>query len=204
MVEWQCGDVELSCLDFAGQETYYTTHQLFLCSSAVYILVWHPRLHVDQQTQFWLKSIESRAEGVPVLVVASHHDGRHKVGSLFEEALRSRYPCLHLQFANVSSISGHGIVELRKLIADAALSLPHTRKVSLQPVSVNSTETVGRGTSNSNSNTKPLIIQSVLFCRFGCVACLAELDRRDQPTESGALSISRSRFVQSCTLSDGV
>jgi GTPase SAR1 family protein len=130
MVDWKCGNVELSCLDFAGQETYYTTHQLFLSASAVYVLVWHPRLHVDQQTHFWLKSIDSRAEGVPVLVVASHHDAGHNVGSsLSEEALRSRYPSLRLQFASVSSSSGHGIVELRKLLVDAALSLPHTRKV---------------------------------------------------------------------------
>jgi GTPase SAR1 family protein len=34
--------------DFAGQEIYYTTHQIFLSERAVYVLVWDIRLSFEE------------------------------------------------------------------------------------------------------------------------------------------------------------
>ena len=147
VVEWDCAaaaaapqsdgaSVQFSCLDFAGQEAYYTTHQLFLRSSAVYVLVWHPRRGPEEchrQLQFWLKSVAQRVDdNVPVFVVASHHDeGLDGASADTRSRLRAQFPSLRLEFTSVSSTTGHGLAELRDSMRLAALSLPHISSVSV-------------------------------------------------------------------------
>jgi hypothetical protein len=148
-------------MDFAGQEAYYATHQLFLSDNAVYVLVYHPRRGLDEclrQVRYWLESVKTRAglgeegsasdsstannssggdqppskgKGVPVLVVASHQDEGFEV-ALGAEDLRRRYsPALELQFASVSSKTGHGIGGLRVQLAATAMALPHMGRVMI-------------------------------------------------------------------------
>ncbi len=61
--------------DFAGQSVYYNTHQFFLSSRAIYILVWNVRLGSEYAgLDFWLSSISCHAPGAPVFVVGTHVD----------------------------------------------------------------------------------------------------------------------------------
>jgi internalin A len=48
----------LDCWDFAGQEEYFPTHRFFMCSTALYLLVWNPRIRGgappdEQDLTFW-------------------------------------------------------------------------------------------------------------------------------------------------------
>src|SRR4051794_1505919 len=43
-------NIKLNVWDFAGQEIYYTSHQLFLSERAVYLVVWDARYGIDDAT----------------------------------------------------------------------------------------------------------------------------------------------------------
>lgn len=61
--------------DFAGQSVYYNTHQFFLSSRALYILVWNVRLGSEYAgLDFWLSSISCHAPGAPIFIVGTHID----------------------------------------------------------------------------------------------------------------------------------
>lgn len=64
-----------SMWDFAGQSVYYNTHQFFLSSRAVYLLVWNVRLGSEYAgLDFWLSSISCHAPGASIFVVGTHID----------------------------------------------------------------------------------------------------------------------------------
>jgi len=50
-------DVEFTTWDFAGQKVYATTHEYFMGSASLYLLVWDLRYPILQNIQFWLRSI---------------------------------------------------------------------------------------------------------------------------------------------------
>lgn len=53
--------VELSLWDFAGQDVYFTTHQFFLSSRAVYMLVFSlVKRDTEKRLEFWLESLKVR------------------------------------------------------------------------------------------------------------------------------------------------
>ena len=62
--------------DFGGQEDYYTTHQCFLSTMSLYLLVW--RL-IDGEEGVnglipWLDNIAVRSPGSTVIIVGTHRD----------------------------------------------------------------------------------------------------------------------------------
>jgi len=125
VVEWDCvsadHNVRFNCYDFAGQEVYYTTHQLFLSAGAVYLLVWHPRTNVsDARLQFWLQSIVVRDRSARVIVVSSHSDENVSTKVPLTE-LQMHFPTLRLQQLAVSSLTGDGISDLRSALAASAV-----------------------------------------------------------------------------------
>ncbi|XP_059045025.1 leucine-rich repeat serine/threonine-protein kinase 1 [Achroia grisella] len=70
------GPVTFRTWDFGGQQEYYATHQYFLSKRSLYLCVWRctdgrrglaAALH-------WLRSIQARAPGAPVIMVATHYD----------------------------------------------------------------------------------------------------------------------------------
>ena len=68
-------DVEISLWDFAGQEIYYTTHQFFISSGALYLIVFNVVKPLrEARILFWLNSIQSRVAGQQVLIIATHVD----------------------------------------------------------------------------------------------------------------------------------
>ena len=48
--------------DFAGQETYYTTHQFFLSSKAAHVVVFKMTERDERDIQYWWSSISARCE----------------------------------------------------------------------------------------------------------------------------------------------
>ena len=61
--------------DFAGQELFYTTHQFFLSSKAVHLLVFNLTESLEtNKLSFWLHSILINAPGSAVILVGTHLD----------------------------------------------------------------------------------------------------------------------------------
>eukprot|EP00026_Physarum_polycephalum_P011246 Phypoly_transcript_11453.p1 GENE.Phypoly_transcript_11453~~Phypoly_transcript_11453.p1 ORF type:complete len:305 (+),score=47.99 Phypoly_transcript_11453:137-916(+) len=80
----------LSIWDFAGQDTYYTTHEFFLTDNAIYTVVWDIRKPIEEcRVDFWLKSIQARAPTAPVILVATHVDliDKSQLNTVLEEGV---------------------------------------------------------------------------------------------------------------------
>ncbi len=106
--------------DFAGQSVYYNTHQFFLTSRAVYILVWNVRLGAEYAgLDFWLSSISCHAPGAPVFIVGTHID-QVSTYSLNRESLKDRFPQI-AGFHFVSSYTGQGINEFASMLVEVTL-----------------------------------------------------------------------------------
>ncbi|XP_028164482.1 uncharacterized protein LOC114355710 [Ostrinia furnacalis] len=70
------GPVTFRTWDFGGQQEYYATHQYFLSRRSLYLVVWKA---TDGRNGLagaieWLRSIQARAPGSPVIMVATHYD----------------------------------------------------------------------------------------------------------------------------------
>eukprot|EP01133_Synstelium_polycarpum_P013612 gene13612-16019_t len=67
--------ISLSVWDCAGQELYYTTHQMFLTDTSLYTVVWDLcKPEVNSKVEFWLHSIRAKTEDAPILLVGTHLD----------------------------------------------------------------------------------------------------------------------------------
>jgi len=64
--------IKAHCWDFGGQEIMHATHQFFLSSRSLYILVLDSRK--DDKTDYWLKHIASFGGHSPVLIVINKID----------------------------------------------------------------------------------------------------------------------------------
>eukprot|EP01037_Dinobryon_pediforme_P048592 gene48592-biopygen12736 len=62
------GDVDMSFLDFAGQEEYDYTHPLFLKPEAVYLVVHNPRTDGLHRTEEFFDMIANKAPQAEVIV----------------------------------------------------------------------------------------------------------------------------------------
>ncbi|XP_045530212.1 leucine-rich repeat serine/threonine-protein kinase 1 isoform X2 [Pieris brassicae] len=70
------GPVTFSTWDFGGQHEYYSTHQYFLSRRSLYLVVWKVpdgKKGLASALQ-WLRSIQARAPGSPVIMVGTHYD----------------------------------------------------------------------------------------------------------------------------------
>jgi GTPase SAR1 family protein len=86
----------LTFWDFAGQSIYQATHQCFLTSRALYLLVWDVNLwsksDLDKNVFFWVYSIQSRCPGATIQIVAT------MVEDLSEEEFQVRQDALFNRF----------------------------------------------------------------------------------------------------------
>jgi len=114
--------LKLNVWDFAGQDIEHATHQFFMSSKSVYVLVWNARHgYIQGRLDYWLEVIKSRAPETPVLLVATHVDQRWP--DINFEALQKTYPQLVGRYA-VDNQSGNGVPALRASIAQIAAELP--------------------------------------------------------------------------------
>lgn len=123
--------VTLSCWDFAGQEAYYATHQLFLSKRCLYLLVWNPRLKdAKSGVEYWLKSIQMYAENADVFLVATRKDEQADIDLdvLDPDDLRESFPKMKLSFYHISNIASYhdvdnGIAKLRQAVYATSMKL---------------------------------------------------------------------------------
>ena len=73
---WQKPYFHFSVWDFAGQEEYYATHQVFLSKRSLYLAVWNmldEKIGMDELRP-WLNNIISRAPKSRIIIVGTHLD----------------------------------------------------------------------------------------------------------------------------------
>lgn len=70
------GDVKVHYWDFGGQVMLHATHQFFLRSNCVYVLVLDGRAETraDEEAEYWLNQVDAHAAGAPVLIVGNKAD----------------------------------------------------------------------------------------------------------------------------------
>ncbi len=118
--------LETSCWDFAGQDPYYATHQLFLSQRSIYLLPWKcgaitkPE-NIEQQLVYWLTCLECRCGPVDVLVVGTHSSclSEDELSFLRHnnvwQQLRERFQRLRLHVWFVDSSGGPDDQNIQKL-----------------------------------------------------------------------------------------
>ncbi len=115
--------------DFGGQQIQYMTHQFFLTSGAVYVLVSANDRKEATNFPYWFKIIhllgESRGVYSPVLVVLNEKNDEHKFTfdrKFFEE----RYPELQIDVCQVDLLNRNGKFEtMNETIKSMLTELPH-------------------------------------------------------------------------------
>jgi len=119
-------DMVLNLWDFGGQEVYRITHQFFFTPQALYLLVWKPRIGIQESAIVdWLRRLRLRAgPAVRVVLVATHADERQPEMDL--PWLRREFGDMIVAGISVDSESGTGFDSLVSLLAEQAASLPYT------------------------------------------------------------------------------
>jgi len=105
--------------DFGGQEIMHATHQFFLTSRSIYVVVLDGRK--DEDAEYWLNHVRSFGGDSPVLVVLNKMD-EHPSYDVNRRFLVSKYPQIKGYFG-VSCKSQVGLKELRSAIAAAVKSV---------------------------------------------------------------------------------
>ncbi|WP_440955640.1 leucine-rich repeat domain-containing protein [Methanosarcina sp. Mfa9] len=117
--------IKLNIWDFGGQEIYHATHQFFLTTRSVYLLVWNARKTKDYDNiYYWLHTIEAFGEGSPIILVMSKMNENDDDLNLKD--LKSKFPQI-VDDLKVDSEDGKGISILKEKICETAWSLPLMR-----------------------------------------------------------------------------
>lgn len=127
-------EIQLNAWDFGGQEVYRVTHQFFFSRRSIYLLVWEPRLGVQQsQVEDWLKMVRLRVgDDARVIIVSTHCETGGRIARINKPAFLRDFGSLIVGFHEVDSLVDDpntdekvGLAELKEMIADAAQALPH-------------------------------------------------------------------------------
>jgi small GTP-binding protein len=122
--------VKLNIWDFGGQEIQHSTHQFFLTTRSLYLLVVDARKG-DQlnNIEYWLKLIESFGGDSPIIIVINQIDqlkGQRPL-NLDRKALQAKYNIG--AFVETSCETGEGIAELKAIITCEVEQLKHVRDI---------------------------------------------------------------------------
>jgi small GTP-binding protein len=116
--------IKLNIWDFGGQEIYHATHQFFLTTRSVYLLVWNARKTKDYDTiYYWLHTIEAFGEDSPIILVMSKMN--ESDDDLNLEYIKSKFNIA--DYLKIDSIDGTGIHRLKEKISRTAWNLPLMR-----------------------------------------------------------------------------
>ena len=122
-----CGTskIKLNIWDFGGQEIYHATHQFFLTTRSVYLLVWNARKIKDfGNIYYWLHTIEAFGGDSPIILVMSKMN--ESDDDLNLKDLKSKFPQIAYDL-KVDSEDGKGISILKEKISETAWNLPLMR-----------------------------------------------------------------------------
>ena len=85
-------EIELHFWDFGGQAIMHSMHRLFLTNRTLYVVVTNARDNkANEQAWYWIRNIQSFANGAPVLLVINQKDQNPSV-NINENGLRAEYP----------------------------------------------------------------------------------------------------------------
>jgi len=122
--------VKLNIWDFGGQEIQHSTHQFFLTTRGLYLLVVDARKG-DQLSsiEYWLKLIESFGGASPILIAINQIDQMkgQRAPNLDRKALQEKYNIRG--FIETSCATGEGIPALIAAIAREVEQLKHVRDI---------------------------------------------------------------------------
>jgi serine/threonine protein kinase/GTPase SAR1 family protein len=128
--EWKLSDVTFSVWDFGGQSVFYPTHQFFMTSRSVYVLVFNvARQLTESRVEYWLKKVNVMTTGrTPTLLVGTHIDaegmGQEQLDAIGEK-MRRKYPrSVYPNIVDIVMVSTKGkkpgIKSLKKLLRETA------------------------------------------------------------------------------------
>src|ERR1019366_684328 len=123
----------LSTWDFAGQHMEYATHQFFLKSGGVYLILWKARLGSDygqRDLWYWLELLKKRMKNPEFLFVTTHTG--NTPGALCVRAVQASYPGCKGHF-EVDLCDGTGVAALEERILDLAAASPSMKAAWPEP-----------------------------------------------------------------------
>ncbi len=125
-------EIKFNAWDFGGQEVYRVTHQFFFSPQAIYLLVWKPRIGVEQsRVEDWLKMIKLRVgDDARVIIISTHCKTGERLAQIDEPVFLRDFGSMIVGFHEVDSLvkdpaTGEyvGVKELKDLIAQTAKDL---------------------------------------------------------------------------------
>ena len=118
-------EYRLNVWDFGGQEIYHATHQFFMTSRSMYLMVWDTRAEEEYgRIDYWLKTIESLGGDSPIIIVVNKCDkSTGNIRKIVEREIKALYPQVTGLFY-VSCKDDIGIKELRNHIIELSVHLP--------------------------------------------------------------------------------
>jgi hypothetical protein len=124
--------IQLNAWDFGGQEVYRVTHQFFFSRRSLYLLVWEPRMGVQQcQVEDWLNMIRLRVGNeARVIIISTHCETGKRIAQINKPDFLREYGEMIVGFHEVDSLvpdekTGEmvGIAELKEMIAEESARL---------------------------------------------------------------------------------
>jgi len=113
-------EIDFQTHDFAGQEVYYNSHQLFLHDRAIDLVLWDVRRgYSNSGLPFWLNSIKSGAPKAAVLVIGTRIE-EVNLPEIDKGQLQRDFPQIN-GFHEVDSRTYKGIDQLRQTLVLTAL-----------------------------------------------------------------------------------
>lgn len=119
----------LNVWDFGGQQIYHATHQFFLTTSSLYVLVDdtkkdHKSVH-DEGFKFWLEVVETLSDKSPLLIFQNEKGGRSK--AIDEAGIKGRFPNFKEKYRGDLD-QPHSADTIRQAIQYSVQQLPHVGK----------------------------------------------------------------------------
>ena len=123
--ELELDGVVLNCWDFAGQEVYRYTHQLFMSGNSIYVVLFnlsHSLPSICSQLTYWLDSISHRAGDSELLLVGTHASvvPREKMEQMLEQVAHKFGRYVNRNGVVVDSLSGEGLNIMKKALSEVA------------------------------------------------------------------------------------
>ncbi|MBV9770622.1 MAG: leucine-rich repeat domain-containing protein [Bryobacterales bacterium] len=115
--------------DFAGQHMEYATHQFFLKSGGIYVILWKARLGSDygqRDLWYWLELLRMRVKDPEFLLVTTHTGTTPSALDVRE--VQSSYPGFRGHF-EVELCDGTGLAALEERLLELAGASPSMRAV---------------------------------------------------------------------------
>ena len=105
--------------DFGGQEIMHASHQFFMKSRSIYILVLDSR--TDSRKYYWLRHIEKYGGKSPIVVVMNKID-ENLAYNIQQKQINEKFPAIENRFYRLSCRNDEGLSEVVQSLKNALLS----------------------------------------------------------------------------------